>query len=77
MWAVNRWSCGALASLPSCPLPMHQQATYRINAKGIRSEEDTSDVRVEGEHGVLGQILVTAVNIDNVRAAQWARALGG
>lgn len=56
---------------------MHQQATYRINAKGIRSEEDTSDVRVEGEHGVLGQILVTAVNIDNVRAAQWARALGG
>lgn len=50
--------------------------TYRVNAEGIRSEEDTSDVRVQGEHGVLGQILVTAVNIDNVRAVQWARGPG-
>lgn len=35
------------------------QAPDRVNAKGIWSKEDTSDVRVQGEHGVLGQILVT------------------
>lgn len=52
--------------------------TYRVNAKGIRSKEDTSEVRVQGEHRVLGQILVAAVKIDNVKTAQLGPgALGG
>lgn len=73
--AVDRWSCGTLASLPTASTThMHQCGpTYRVNAKGIRSQEDTGDVGVQGEHGMLGQILVTAVIVNDVRAAQWTR----
>jgi len=68
-------------TLPPAP-PRRMARTHRVNAKGVGSQEDASDVGVQGKQLVLGQEGIAVTRVGRGRSGAqgprgWSRGAAG